>query len=122
MVAGADVWGINSGESVAFEYSRTNYNVSDFYEPNMFRASDHDPEIVGLNAELAKPPVTLNLLGINDFHGRIDTNTVKFAGTVEQLTDAGRRRTTRCSSARVTSSAPRCSRRRWTATSRPSTS
>ncbi|WP_336716186.1 bifunctional metallophosphatase/5'-nucleotidase [Arthrobacter sp. USHLN218] len=27
----------------------------------------------------------LNLLGINDFHGRIDTNTVKFAGTVEQL-------------------------------------
>ncbi|HEX2246261.1 MAG TPA: hypothetical protein VHH13_01745, partial [Arthrobacter sp.] len=27
----------------------------------------------------------LNLLGINDFHGRIDENTVKFAGTVEQL-------------------------------------
>jgi 5'-nucleotidase len=28
---------------------------------------------------------TLNLLGINDFHGRIDENTVKFAGTVEGL-------------------------------------
>ncbi|MBW9214594.1 5'-nucleotidase C-terminal domain-containing protein [Mumia sp. zg.B53] len=29
--------------------------------------------------------VKLTFLGINDFHGRIDSNTVKFAGTVEQL-------------------------------------
>lgn len=28
----------------------------------------------------------LNFLGINDFHGRIDDNTVAFAGTVEELT------------------------------------
>ena len=27
--------------------------------------------------------VPLNLVGINDFHGRIDSNTVKFAGTIE---------------------------------------
>ena len=33
--------------------------------------------------------VVLNLLDINDFHGRIDENTVKFAGTVEQLRKAG---------------------------------
>ena len=33
--------------------------------------------------------VTLNLIGINDFHGRIDANTVKFAGTVEQLRQDG---------------------------------
>ncbi|WP_105035996.1 5'-nucleotidase C-terminal domain-containing protein [Cryobacterium aureum] len=30
-------------------------------------------------------PVLINLLNINDFHGRIDANTVKFAGTVETL-------------------------------------
>ncbi len=48
LVTGADIWSINSGESVAFEYSRHNYNVTDFYEPNVFRASDHDPEIVGI--------------------------------------------------------------------------
>ena len=30
-------------------------------------------------------PVPLNLLNINDFHGRIDANTVKVAGTIEQL-------------------------------------
>jgi len=29
--------------------------------------------------------VTINLIGINDFHGRIDANTVKWAGTVKQL-------------------------------------
>lgn len=55
LVAGADIWGINSGESVAWEYSRTNYNVADFYQPNMFRASDHDPEIVGLNVPVTRP-------------------------------------------------------------------
>jgi 5'-nucleotidase len=32
--------------------------------------------------------VDINLLNINDFHGRIDENTVKFAGTVEQLREA----------------------------------
>jgi 5'-nucleotidase len=33
----------------------------------------------------AADDVTINLIGINDFHGRIDANAVKFAGTVEQL-------------------------------------
>jgi 5'-nucleotidase len=36
-------------------------------------------------AAQADGDVNLNLLGINDFHGRIDENTVKFAGTVENL-------------------------------------
>ncbi|KQY64550.1 ExeM/NucH family extracellular endonuclease [Nocardioides sp. Root140] len=90
-VQGADVWNINSGESVAFEYSRHNYNVTDFYEPNVYRSSDHDPEIVGISADdtPVAGEVTLNLLGVNDFHGRINANTVKWAGTVEQLTEQG---------------------------------
>ena len=32
---------------MACEYSRYNYNVTNFYAPDPFRASDHDPEIVG---------------------------------------------------------------------------
>jgi hypothetical protein len=48
LVTGADIWSINSGESVAFEYSRHNYNLTDFYEPDVYRASDHDPEVVGI--------------------------------------------------------------------------
>ncbi|GAA2047583.1 ExeM/NucH family extracellular endonuclease [Leifsonia soli] len=82
-IAGADVWNINSGESVALEYSRYNYNVTNFYAADPYRSSDHDPIVVGLG--LTAKPVTLNLLNINDFHGRIDANTVKFAGTIEKL-------------------------------------
>ncbi|WP_165355218.1 ExeM/NucH family extracellular endonuclease [Nocardioides oleivorans] len=86
MVTGSDIWNINSGEAIAFEYSRHNYNVTDFYEPNQFRASDHDPIKVGLSTASAPTgPVDVQLLNINDFHGRIDANTTRFATTVEQL-------------------------------------
>ena len=50
----------------------------------------------------AAPNVTINLVGINDFHGRIDANTVKWAGTVEQLATPPGARPTRSSSAPVT--------------------
>ena len=57
LVTGVDIWNINSGESVAFEYSRTNYNLTDFYAPGPFRASDHDPEVIGLDLpDVAEPP------------------------------------------------------------------
>lgn len=49
MITGADVWDINSDESVAFEYSRRHYNVVDFYSEDPFRSSDHDPIKVGFN-------------------------------------------------------------------------
>ncbi|GAA3586290.1 ExeM/NucH family extracellular endonuclease [Klugiella xanthotipulae] len=82
-VTGVDIWNINSGESIALEYSRYNYNLTNFYNESPYRSSDHDPIVVGVQFEAAD--VKLNLLNINDFHGRIDANTVKFAGTIEQL-------------------------------------
>ncbi|MEO6881771.1 MAG: ExeM/NucH family extracellular endonuclease [Mycobacteriaceae bacterium] len=92
-VTGSDVWNINSPESVALEYSRFNYLSTSFFAPDPFAASDHDPVKVGFTAGATTGPptgdVTLNLLDINDFHGRIDSNTVKFAGTVEGLRAAG---------------------------------
>ena len=87
-VTGADIWNINSVESVALEYSRYNYNAKNLYRDDQFRASDHDPVVVGLTAKTATVPGAkrLNLLNFNDFHGRIDKNlTVPFAGTIEQL-------------------------------------
>nr|WP_233251516.1 ExeM/NucH family extracellular endonuclease [Serinibacter arcticus] len=85
---GADIWNINSGESIALEYSRYLNHGTDFFAEGPYRSSDHDPVIVGLTAgdDVVVPegPVDLSLLNINDFHGRIDANTVKFAGTVEQ--------------------------------------
>jgi 5'-nucleotidase len=94
MVTGADVWNINSPESVAFQYSRFNYNVTQFFEGSLpFAASDHDPEIVGLNL----PDATMTdvqILGTNDFHGRLANNptgteagAAVLAGAVKQLRD-----------------------------------
>ncbi|RWZ53271.1 ExeM/NucH family extracellular endonuclease [Labedella phragmitis] len=86
-VTGVDIWNINAGESIAKEYSRYNYNATNFYDQSVFRSSDHDPILVGYSVEPL--PVDLNLIDTNDFHGRIDANTVKFAGTVEQLRAEG---------------------------------
>src|SRR5690606_27100455 len=86
LVTGVDIWNINSTESIAMGYSRYNYNVTNFHDGSAFAASDHDPVVVGLNLGAAPADTKeINLLNINDFHGRIDSNTVKFAGTVEEL-------------------------------------
>lgn len=49
LVTGAAVWDINADESVAFQYSRRDYNVVDFYAPDPFASSDHDPDLVGIS-------------------------------------------------------------------------
>ncbi|RIJ78528.1 multifunctional nuclease/2',3'-cyclic-nucleotide 2'-phosphodiesterase/5'-nucleotidase/3'-nucleotidase [Nakamurella silvestris] len=85
-ITGADIWQINANEPVAAEYSRFTPYGAQLFEPNSpYRASDHNPEIIGLNTTVAPAKVDINLLAINDFHGRIDTNTVKWAGTIEKL-------------------------------------
>ncbi len=85
-VTGSDVWNINSPESIALEYSRVNSTPTSFYRADPYAASDHDPVKVGFTAgATASPTATINLLDVNDFHGRIDNNTVKFAGTIEGL-------------------------------------
>lgn len=48
-VTGAHVWNLNAVESVALEYSRYNYNATDFFAPDPYRSSDHDPLVVGLD-------------------------------------------------------------------------
>ncbi len=57
-VTGAHVWNINSVEPVALEYSRHNYNATDFYAPGPYRASDHDPLVVGLDLPLGAVPTS----------------------------------------------------------------
>ena len=48
MVTGADIWESNANESVGYQYSRSNYNVTDLYSPTPYASSDHNPTIVGL--------------------------------------------------------------------------
>lgn len=47
LVSGTDIWNINSAESIALEYSRFNYNLTNFYDASPYRSSDHDPVLVG---------------------------------------------------------------------------
>ena len=67
-VTGVDIWNINSVESFAFEYD----GFAPFYEDGPYRASDHDPVVIGLETGLIAP-VDLQLLSINDFHGRLES-------------------------------------------------
>ena len=86
-ITGVDVWQINSHESFAFEYDGN----PAFYQPNPYRASDHNPKVIGLRTG----PVELQLLGINDFHGRLESpatgangpigGAAQLAGLVNQL-------------------------------------
>jgi 5'-nucleotidase len=90
-VTGIDVWQINSHESYAFQYD----GLPSFYAPNPYRASDHNPTVIGLSTA-AEGPVELQLLGINDFHGRLESpgnapdgrpvgGAAQLAGLVDQL-------------------------------------
>ncbi|PPG87943.1 ExeM/NucH family extracellular endonuclease [Rathayibacter rathayi] len=59
-VTGVDTWNINSGESVALEYSRYDYNATIFYDTSAYRSSDHDPVVVGLDLP-ETTPVTIDV-------------------------------------------------------------
>lgn len=75
MVTGETIWPINANEPVYYEYSRFNYNVADLFDGTTpFRSSDHNPEIIGIDAPTTEaPPVvdTVQVLASNDFHGRL---------------------------------------------------
>lgn len=54
-VTGGGIWDINGDESVAFQYSRRNYNVVDFYAGDQYASSDHDPLLIGLRTTPRRP-------------------------------------------------------------------
>ena len=82
---------INASESVFNQYSRFNYNVTQLFDRNsIYGSSDHNPEVVGINRPNAG--VEIQILGTNDFHGRIANDPTSaaagaavMAGAVKQL-------------------------------------
>ncbi|KGM14196.1 ExeM/NucH family extracellular endonuclease [Cellulomonas bogoriensis] len=70
-VTGAGVWDINSAEWYGFQY---NGAAAEAEAGTVFRSSDHDPVLVGLRDEPADAgdTVEIDILGINDLHGRIE--------------------------------------------------
>ncbi len=59
-VNAVDIWDINGYESVYYEYSRFNTNITNLYTANPFRSSDHSPELVGINTGKVDPPVVVD--------------------------------------------------------------
>jgi len=60
MVTGATIWQIDAQESVAFAYSRDNYNITRLYDgTDPFATSDHDPEVVGLDPPRGRVDATV---------------------------------------------------------------
>ncbi|WBB55568.1 ExeM/NucH family extracellular endonuclease [Verrucosispora sp. WMMD573] len=90
-VTGVDVWQINAVESYAFQYD----GLAAFFAPDPYRASDHNPLVVGIETGAETGPVDLQLLSINDFHGRLESpasvggqpvgGAAQVAGLVNQL-------------------------------------
>ncbi|XVU25305.1 ExeM/NucH family extracellular endonuclease [Actinoplanes sp. CA-054009] len=76
-VTGVDIWNINSGESFAYEYD----GYAPFYAPDPYRASDHDPVVIGVRTK--ETPVDLQLLSVNDFHGRLEQPTAGNGGAAQ---------------------------------------
>ena len=85
-VIGTGVWGINSPE-----WSDRGYAFGAAESGTPFRSSDHDPVIVGISSEI--PPVSIDIVTINDFHGRIEADgkaagAAVLAGAVQQQREA----------------------------------
>lgn len=63
-VGGVSVWHINADEPTALDYN-TDFTTDDRYAPTPFRASDHDPVLVGLtlaaDAAVTQPIVTASI-------------------------------------------------------------
>lgn len=82
-VAGAGVWDINANE-----WSDRGYAFGAAEAGTPFRASDHNPIKVGFTEKDA--PVAIDLLAINDFHGRLEASGASggaavLAGAVDQF-------------------------------------
>ena len=80
MVTGADIWEINANESMAYEYSRYNYNVTELYHADALSLLRPQPGDRRDRRAGTDRRTKLQILGTNDFHGRIARPTGAEAG------------------------------------------
>jgi 5'-nucleotidase len=82
-VTGTDTWNINAEESVAMEYSRYNTHATNFYDEKPYRASDHDPVVVGITAGRTASHTTLSATGTSQPFGTTSPQTLTAAVTLD---------------------------------------
>ena len=93
LVTGVDIWEINANETVFNQYSRYHYVGTDLFDGSVpFAASDHNPEVIGINTPDASGTTDIQILATNDFHGRIADDPLSaaagagaMAGAVKEL-------------------------------------
>ena len=61
MVTGVDIWQVNANETVFNQYSRYNYNATILYNEAPYSASDHNPEVIGIDVPDPKPAATIEV-------------------------------------------------------------
>ncbi|MGI9822011.1 ExeM/NucH family extracellular endonuclease [Agromyces sp. Marseille-Q5079] len=66
-VTGIGRWAINSPE-----WSDRQYENGSPDDGSVFRSSDHDPQVIGLDSSKLTDVVDISVMTINDFHGRIE--------------------------------------------------
>jgi len=81
-VAGADSWAINADEIDAIDYDFS-FNDESLYAPDVYRSSDHDPVLVGLDLGQCNLTVDNNTIdfGARDVGGTYGPETVTFTNT-----------------------------------------
>ena len=96
MVTGADIWEINANEAAPLVDSHYNHHVTDRWQPSVpVGTSDHNPEIVGVKVPDFTPASyeEVQVIGTNDFHGRLlpdagnAAGAAPFATAVKELKD-----------------------------------
>ncbi|MEM7550123.1 MAG: ExeM/NucH family extracellular endonuclease [Bacteroidota bacterium] len=85
-VTGSQTWHINADEPDILEYD----GDSDFFSPNAFRSSDHDPLIVGLALDntIAPPPVGDTLALSSQISSSVDDAEETSAGDLIDITSS----------------------------------
>ncbi|MFF2275682.1 ExeM/NucH family extracellular endonuclease [Agromyces sp. NPDC058126] len=66
-VTGIGRWAINSPE-----WSDRQYENGSPDDGSVFRSSDHDPQVIGLDSSKLTDVVDISVMTINDFHGRLE--------------------------------------------------
>ncbi|MEV5001874.1 ExeM/NucH family extracellular endonuclease [Nocardioides sp. LML1-1-1.1] len=79
LVTGVDIWEINANETVFNLYSRYNYAGTNLYTTGTYSASDHNPEVIGIK-KAAPTSTDVQIIGTNDFHGRLLADGANAAG------------------------------------------
>ncbi|GAA4420104.1 hypothetical protein GCM10023187_55050 [Nibrella viscosa] len=82
-VSGADKWHINADEPIVLDYNTENKSagqISSLYSAAPYRASDHDPVIIGLN--LTSPATALTLVASANPTTLLTSGTTSLSATV----------------------------------------